>query len=265
MVIGIIGAGNMGAAIAKGLLASQKYSGGDILAADIDEAKLSRLQNMGVSALSADMLAKRADIIIAAVKPDIILSVLKGVSQFCAGKIVISIAPGVTISALEGALGPAAKVVRVMPNTPISVREGMSAISAGALAGEADIAEVKAVFDALGRSVVLPESQFDAVVSVSGSSPAYVFMLIEAMADGAVLNGISRGDAYEMAAQAVLGSAKMLIESGAHPAALKDAVCSPGGTTIEAVRVLEESGFRAAVIDAMAACTKKSESLGKKE
>ncbi len=176
--------------------------------------------------------------------------------------IFLSIAPGVTIEHIKSYLGLTTRVVRSMPNTPALVLEGMSAFAFSKdayLAEEVD--DIKAFFNSFGRSVEVSENQLDMVVPVSGSSPAYGFMMIEAMADAAVLCGLPRAMSYELAAQTMLGTAKMVLESGKHPGELKDAVCSPGGTTIEAVKVLEAKGFRSAIIDAMSACYDKTKAF----
>lgn len=168
--------------------------------------------------------------------------------------LVVSIAAGVTLDQLARALGHDRKIIRAMPNTPALVNAGMTSVTPNALVTPEDTADVLNIFRCFGEAEVIAEPMIHPVVGVSGSSPAYVFMFIEAMADAAVLGGMPRAQAYKFAAQAVMGSAKMVLETGEHPGALKDMVCSPGGTTIEAVRVLEEKGFRAAVIEAMTKC-----------
>ena len=155
------------------------------------------------------------------------------------------------------------KLIRIMPNTPLLVGEGMSVLSAGEGVSEEELREVEELFALSGKTAILPEHLMDAVTAASGSSPAYVFLMIEAMADAAVEGGVPRSDAYKIVAQAVLGSAKMVLETGKHPAELKDMVCSPAGTTIEAVKVLEEAGFRGALMDAMEVCMERSKELGK--
>ena len=177
--------------------------------------------------------------------------------------IIVSIAAGKTIAAIEKAFGKEIKLVRAMPNTPALVGEAMSALCVNAHITEAELSEVQAIFNSFGKAEVVPESLIDAVVGVSGSSPAYVYLFIEAMADAAVADGMPRAQAYKFAAQSVLGSAKMVLETGTHPGALKDAVCSPGGTTIEAVAVLEEKGLRNSVITAQRACVQKSKDMSK--
>ena len=174
-----------------------------------------------------------------------------------------AVAAGVTLDQLARALGHDRKIIRAMPNTPALVNAGMTSVTPNALVTPEDTADVLNIFRCFGEAEVIAEPMIHPVVGVSGSSPAYVFMFIEAMADAAVLGGMPRAQAYKFAAQAVMGSAKMVLETGEHPGALKDMVCSPGGTTIEAVRVLEEKGFRAAVIEAMTKCMEKSEKLSK--
>ena len=174
----------------------------------------------------------------------------------------VSIAAGRTLGYLKEAFGrPELKIVRCMPNTPALVLEGCTGICAGDEVPEEDLEKVVTLMESFGKASVVPERLMDVVVGVSGSSPAYVFMFIEAMADEAVAAGMPRKQAYEFAAQSVLGSAKMVLETEKHPGELKDMVCSPGGTTIEAVKVLEEKGMRAAVMDAMEACIEKSRSM----
>ncbi len=168
--------------------------------------------------------------------------------------LVVSIAAGITLDQLARALGHDRKIIRAMPNTPALVNAGMTSVTPNALVTPEDTADVLNIFRCFGEAEVIAEPMIHPVVGVSGSSPAYVFMFIEAMADAAVLGGMPRAQAYKFAAQAVMGSAKMVLETGEHPGTLKDMVCSPGGTTIEAVRVLEEKGFRAAVIEAMTKC-----------
>ena len=199
-----------------------------------------------------------------AVKPFIICNMLSELVENegkakLENKVFASIAAGVTVQEIKNALGFDAKVIRIMPNTPAMVLEGMSVLAQEcAPADEKEFAAVKNIFEAIGKTEVLPENMLNAVTSVSGSSPAYVYMLIEAMADAAVRDGIARDMAYRLAAQSVLGSAKMVLDTGKHPGELKDMVCSPRGTTIEAVAELEEKGFRSAIISAMKKCTDKA-------
>ena len=229
--IGMIGTGNMGSAILRGIVEAEYVKASMIVAYDTSSRRLHELEEdiPGV-VIAGDCLevAEKADLIILAIKP---------------------------------IYGTSATYLRVMPNTPALVGEGMTAICDNTTFSKEDFNYAKGIFDSVGKTKVLPERLFDGVVAVSGSSPAYVYMMIEAMADAAVKEGIPRIYAYEMAAQSVLGSALMVLSSGTHPAALKDAVCSPGGTTIEAVEELERKGFRAAIMDAMNACARKSREM----
>jgi pyrroline-5-carboxylate reductase len=211
-----------------------------------------------------ESLAREVDILFGAVKPNVILKVLKDLAgQLKKDVLVVSIAAGVTLDSLASVLGHDRKIIRVMPNTPSLVNEGMTSVTPNVLVEAHEVDEVVGIFESFGKAAVVNEYLIHAVVGVSGSAPAYVFMFIEAMADAAVLGGMPRAQAYQFAAQAVKGSAQMVLETGKHPGELKDMVCSPGGTTIEAVKVLEEKGFRAAVINAMQQCMAKSEALSK--
>lgn len=262
--IGFIGCGNMGKAILGGLIASGEVKPGQIWVYTPTPDKVAALQQeYGVNAAqSAQEVAQIADIVFGAVKPNIMVKVLSDIaSSLNKETLVVSIAAGVTLDQLARALGHDRKIIRVMPNTPALVNAGMTSITPNALVTSEDTADVLTIFRCFGEAEVIAEGMIHPVVGVSGSAPAYVFMFIEAMADAAVLGGMPRAQAYKFAAQAVMGSAKMVLETGKHPAELKDMVCSPGGTTIEAVKVLEDKGFRAAVMDAMAACMAKSEKL----
>ena len=261
--IGMIGAGNMGSAILRGIVEASYVKASQIIVFDVSRRKMKEIEEdiPGIT-LAGDCLdvAERADLVILAVKPLYIRDVLSEMRPGLRGKAVLSIAAGWTVSMLEKALeGTGATCLRVMPNTPAMVGEGMTAICDETTFTQEDFDYAKGIFDAIGKTRVLPERLFDGVTAISGSSPAYVYMMIEAMADAGVAEGLPRTYAYEMAAQSVLGSALMVLSTGTHPAALKDAVCSPGGTTIEAVRVLEEKGFRAAVL----ACARKSREMSK--
>ncbi len=265
--VGLIGAGNMGSAILHGVVADGSIRAAQLMVYDTNQKKTSDLANElpGLRvALDGNDLARQCDVIVLAVKPQFMLGVIDGIRNSLNGKAVISIAAGWTVAMLADALdGTGAAYLRVMPNTPAMVGEGMTALCDDSTFSKEDFAFTKSLFDALGRTVVLPERLFDGVTAISGSSPAYVFMMIEAMADAGVKEGLPRACAYEMAAQAVLGSALMVLSSGTHPAALKDAVCSPAGTTIDAVEVLEKKGFRSAIMEAMAACAEKSRAMSK--
>ena len=208
-------------------------------------------------------VAEQADVLFLAVKPIFLSEVIEEIKDVVRPEtLIVSIAAGRTLAYLREAFGrPELKLVRCMPNTPALVMEGCTGICAGADVTEEELERIVGLMEAFGKASVVPERLMDVVVGVSGSSPAYVFMFIEAMADEAVAAGMPRKQAYEFAAQSVLGSAKMVLETGKHPGELKDMVCSPGGTTIEAVKVLEEKGFRAAVMDAMEACIEKSKNM----
>lgn len=265
--IGFIGGGNMAKAIIGGLVKSGQIAPSNIWVFDRKaETNEALAREFGIQAAeSAEALAREVDILFGAVKPNVILKVLKDLaSQLKKEALVISIAAGVTLDSLATVLGHDRKIVRVMPNTPALVNEGMTSVTPNVLVEQPEIDEVVTMFESFGKAAVVSEYLIHSVVGVSGSAPAYVFMFIEAMADAAVLGGMPRAQAYQFAAQAVKGSAQMVLESGKHPAELKDMVCSPGGTTIEAVKVLEEKGFRAAVMEAMQQCMAKSEALSKK-
>lgn len=264
--IGFIGCGNMGKAILGGLIASGQVQPEHIWVYTPSAEKVAALHaQYGVNqAASAQEVAQVADILFGAVKPGTMVKVLSEVaSSLRKETLVISIAAGITLSQLAKALGYDRKIIRAMPNTPALVNAGMTSVTANALTTPEEVAEVVTIFRSFGEAEVVAESLIHPVVGVSGSSPAYVFMFIEAMADAAVQGGMPRAQAYKFAAQAVMGSAKMVLESGMHPGELKDMVCSPGGTTIEAVRMLEKTGLRSAVMEAMAACMAKSEALSK--
>lgn len=265
--IAMIGTGNMGSAILRGIVDANYVRASQLIVFDVSRRKLKEVEEdiPGIT-LAADCLeaAQAADLIILAVKPIYVRDVLDEISPALSGKSVLSIAAGWTVGMLADALrGTGAAYMRVMPNTPALVGEGMTALCDDTTFSQEDFEYAKGIFDAIGKTRVLPERLFDGVIAISGSSPAYVYMMIEAMADAGVREGLPRAYAYEMAAQAVLGSALMVLSSGTHPAALKDAVCSPGGTTIEAVAALERSGFRNAIMEAMKACADKSREMSK--
>lgn len=265
--LGLIGAGNMGSAILRGMLDAGYVKASQMVVCDASRRRMEELSEEIPGAIYCDEpidLVEQCDMVILALKPHQIQSLLDNVRQALDGKAIISIAAGWTTDMLAQALeDTTATYLRVMPNTPAMVGEGMTALCDDTTFSKDDFDFAKGIFDAVGRTVVLPERLFDGVVAISGSSPAYIFMLIEAMADAGVKEGLPRTCAYEMAAQSVLGSALMVLSSGTHPASLKDAVCSPGGTTIEAVEVLERKGFRAAVMDAMGACAEKSRQMSR--
>ena len=263
--IGFIGAGNMGFAMINSISKSGIISAGDILVYDIDKKRLLELEeNIGVCTVQSEReLTEKSDIIILAVKPNIIKTTLDRIKTGMNDKkILISVAVGIPIKFYKDILGQDKKVVRTMPNTPALVGEGMTLICHEGIS-EAEEQMIKNIFGCFGRVELLDENLMSEVTAVTSSSPAYVFMFIEAMADAAVLLGIPRELAYKLSAQAVLGSAKMVLETGKHPGELKDQVCSPAGTTIEAVSSLEKNKFRYTIIEAMDKCTKRALEIGK--
>lgn len=264
MKIGFIGCGNMGTAMMHGILAAGKCVPEDMMAsaAHADSLKQKK-ETLGIRTSENNAeVAEFADILFLAVKPQYYPEVIAEIKNTVTEeKVVVSLAPGKTLAWLSELFGVRTKIVRIMPNTPAMTGEGMTGICPGEHVTEEELNQICALCGGFGRSEVVPEHLMDVVTGVSGSSPAYVFMFIEAMADAAVADGMPRAQAYKFAAQAVLGSAKMVLETGRHPGELKDMVCSPGGTTIEAVRVLEEKGMRSAVFEAMKACVKKSRGM----
>lgn len=269
--VGFIGCGNMGSAMIGGILKNGLASKDEIIASCKSEGTKERItKELGITVtLDSVEVAEKSDVIFLAIKPyqfDAVLPQINGKLE--ADQIVISVAAGKTLSMIETALmsidvAGKLKVVRAMPNTPALVGEAMTAITPNANLNEEDIAKVKALFESFGQVEVVPESMMNAVIGVSGSSPAFIYMLIEAMADAAVVEGMPRAQAYKFAAQSVLGSAKMVLETGIHPGALKDAVCSPGGTTIAGVEALEQCGFRGTVMEGIRATVAKAEEMSK--
>lgn len=265
MKIGFIGLGNMATAIIGGILKKGLASSAEICGADKYEAACEKTrQSFGIETYTDNCeIVKQADLLVLAVKPVFFPEVMEEIREMLRPETVVtSIAAGKTIAYIEeGLQNPAAKIVRCMPNTPALVGEGCTGVCANKNVTKEELQMVLTLMNSFGVAEVVPESLMDTVVGVSGSSPAYVFMFIEAMADAAVAEGMPRKQAYHFAAQAVLGSAKMVLETGMHPGELKDMVCSPGGTTIQAVKVLEEKGMRGAVMDAVEACIEKSRQL----
>ena len=262
--VGFIGCGNMAKAIIGGLINNAGITPKDIIAADASEAAIKKASdNIGIdTTLNNKEVASNSDVLFLSVKPQFYETVIAEIKDtISANQIVVTIAPGKTLAWLAERIGSDVKLVRTMPNTPALVGEGITAVCKNSLVSDEEFLYIMSLLSSFGLAEEISENLMDVVVSVSGSSPAYVFMFIEAMADAAVLDGMPRDKAYKFAAQAVLGSAKMVIETGKHPGELKDMVCSPAGTTIEAVRILEEKGFRSSVIEAMKACTDKSRSL----
>ena len=264
MKLGFIGTGNMAGAIMGGIIKEGIISLDEIIGSDVFEAGREKVKTMYGIHVTADNIevAEKADTLFLSVKPQFYASVISEIKDSVReNQLIITIAPGKTLAWLEEQFGKKLKIVRTMPNTPAMVGEGMTAVCPNDSVTKEELDYALQILGAFGKTEVVPEHLIDAVVSTSGSSPAYVFMMIEAMADAAVADGMPRAQAYKFAAQAVYGSAKMVLETGKHPGELKDMVCSPGRTTIEAVRVLEEKGFRSALIEAMKACAEVSRNL----
>lgn len=265
-IIGFIGSGNMATAIIGGIINSKIISSDKIIASNPTTTKLEELKKkyeINTTTKNKDV-ARISDILILAVKPQYYPEVIEEIKDDVKeDAIIISIAAGQKIEKIKKLFNREIKIVRVMPNTPALVGECMAAISPcpTVLADELDL--ICSIFNSFGRCEIVPENLMDVVTAVSGSSPAFIFMIIEAIADGAVLEGMPREKAYTFAAQTVLGSAKMVLETGKHPAELKDMVCSPGGTTIAGVSILEENGIRNSMIKAIKAASNKSKDLSK--
>lgn len=264
--IGMIGSGNMATAIAKGIINSNAYTKDEILMSDVHKSQREKVVNqLGVQSTDDNNeLVKSCETIILAVKPQYLENALSKIDKNnFKNKFIISIIVGTTIEKLKSLITVDCSIARVMPNTPALVNEAMSVICLDENIDEKNTKIVTQIFESIGKSKILNENMIDAVTAISGSSPAYVFMMIEAMADAGVLLGLSREDSYIFASQAILGSAKMYLETGLHPAILKDMVCSPAGTTIEAVKILENKGFRSSLINAMIACEQKAKNMNK--
>lgn len=264
MKIGFIGCGNMGQAILSGLIDSGKVKASDVIVYDkMLQARVNAQKKYGVVTSDTNVeVVMISDIIFLAVKPQQYEEVLTEIRRaLWEDKILVSLAPGKTFDWIEDKLEKNAKIVRIMPNTPSLVKEGMMGVCANNKVTADEVDLICKLCAGFSKTEIVTENLLDVVTAVSGSSPAYVYMFIEAMADAAVEGGMPRQQAYTFAAQAVLGSAKMVLETGKHPGELKDMVCSPGGTTIQAVRVLEEKGMRAAVMDAMKTCLDKSRNM----
>lgn len=264
MKIGFIGLGNMAKAIIGGMLKQGIVAPEDIIGSAKTQATMEKTEKeFGICTVADNrQVASEADVIVLAVKPIFFREVIAQIrDEVGEDKLVISIAAGKTIEWIEKEFGKAVKLIRCMPNTPALVGEGCTAVCSNPLVQGKEEEFCLKLMGSFGKAIVIPERLMDAEGAVGGSSPAFVFMFIEAMADGAVQAGIPRKQAYEFAAQSVLGSAKMVLETGMHPGELKDMVCSPGGTTIEGVKVLEEKGMRAAVMGALEACVEKSKRL----
>lgn len=264
MKLGFIGAGNMAQAIIGGIIKKGIVDKNEIIASaatmkTIDKVK----EEYGINTTLDNREVAKAEILFLAVKPVFYKQVIDEIKDIDVdgNQIIVTIAAGKSIEWVENAYGSERKIIRTMPNTPALVGEGITAVCPNKNITDKDLGEICRLLEGFGKAEVIKESMMDAVVAVSGSSPAYVFMFIEAMADAAVAEGMPRAQAYQFAAQSVLGSAKMVLETGKHPGELKDMVCSPAGTTIEAVRTLEKTGFRSSVMECMKACADKSRNM----
>jgi pyrroline-5-carboxylate reductase len=266
MKIGFIGCGNMAQAMIGGIIASGLYEKNNILCFDPSvQARTAVEEKFNFKTLSSNQeVAKDSDYLVFAVKPYLYAKVMEEISDSIKSTvIIISIAVGVSFSDIKEILGKDTKVVRTQPSTPAFVGESDSTLCPDELITNDELQNVVAIFKSFGKAEIISEALMDVVPAIASSAPAYTMILIEAMADGGVLHGFPRDQAYRLSAQAVLGAAKLVLESGEHPGKLKDQICTPGGTTIEAVRTLEEKGFRDAVISAVDACAKKSLAMGK--
>lgn len=263
-IIGFIGCGNMAKAIIGGLIKANLITPEKIIASAKTRETLDKVENNYNISTTLDnkKVARESDYLILAVKPymhELVLEEIKNeIKKEC---VVITIAAGISIDYMKRYLGKDVLVVKAMPNTPAMVGEGVTALSFDDKIDGKMRDEIISIFNSFGRTEILDENLMDGFTSLCGSSPAYVYMMIEAMADGGVMQGIPRKQAYKMAAQAVLGAAKMVLDTGIHPGELKDNVCSPKGTTIEAVAKLEGMGFRSAIIEAMRVCGEKSKKI----
>jgi len=263
--IAFLGSGNMAEAIVKGLLAAGTATAAEIVCAEPRAERREELRaRHGVGVTGSNLEAVRqAQVIVLSVKPQVMDALLDELAPAVdPSKLVISIAAGVPIAAIAGRLRAGARIIRTMPNTPAIVGEGATALARGPHATEADLSEAVALFEAVGTAVVVDENLLDAVTGVSGSGPAFVFLAIEALADGGVKMGLTRPIALALAAQTVVGAGRLVLETGEHPGKLKDQVTSPAGTTIAGVHALETAGFRAALIAAVEAAAKRSRELG---
>jgi pyrroline-5-carboxylate reductase len=265
--IAFLGAGNMAEALVKGLLRAGVAAPAEILCTDRRADRLAELARRYGVRTSPDNRAAAAEagIVVLSVKPQVMNKLLAEIAPALDGsKLVVSIAAGVPLAAIERRVGHGVRLVRTMPNTPALVGAGATAISPGEHATDADLAQARALFDAVGRSVIVDEPLLDAVTGLSGSGPAYVFLVIEALSDAGVKMGLDRRTALDLAAQTVFGSAQLLIETGEHPGRLKDQVTSPGGTAIAGLHTLEAGGLRTTLMNAVEAATQRSHELGRR-
>lgn len=265
-IIGFIGTGNMAKAIIGGILTAKLAQETQIICSNNTSDKLEEAKKAYgiITTLDNKEVAQKADILFLSVKPQVCQNVINEIKNVIRNNtIIVSIAAGKTTKEIKEMFGKEIKLVRVMPNTPALVGEGMAAIYPCPEIQPDELELVCKIFNSFGKSEIVTEGQMDVVTGLSGSSPAFIFMIIEAMADGAVLEGMPRNQAYKFAAQTVLGSAKMVLETGKHPGELKDMVCSPAATTIEGVAELEKAGVRSSIINAVKVATEKSKNMSK--
>ena len=262
--IAFLGGGNMAEAMIRGLLRGKHFTPEQITASGPREERMAELRDrFGIRTTNDNREAAAADIVVLSTKPQILSRVLAEVGgAIRSDALVISIAAGVPIAAIQERLAGGVRVVRAMPNTPALVDAAATAIAGGEHASQADLDDAKKIFDSIGITVVLEESQLDAVTGLSGSGPAYVFLILEALSDAGVKVGLSRRTSQLLAAQTLLGSAKLLLETNEHPGKLKDMVTSPGGTAITGLHTLENGGVRTTLMNAVEAATKRSRELG---
>lgn len=264
--IAFLGGGNMAEALIRGLIAAGTANPGHILVADLSADRLAYLKKTyGIIPQKTNLdAAREAELVVLSVKPQVVERVLSEISSAVDDKkLVVSIAAGIVIARIEKALKEGSHVVRAMPNTPALVLAGAAALAGGKNATADDLALAQSIFNSVGRAVIVEEKLMDAVTGLSGSGPAYVFMIIDALSDAGVKGGLPRQLALELAAQTVYGSARMVLETKEHPAKLRDMVTSPGGTTIEGLHALEKGKLRATLMNAVEAATARSKELGK--
>jgi pyrroline-5-carboxylate reductase len=263
--IGIIGTGNMGESLISGLIYAKSSVPKNIICSDVRKERLKSVKEAyGVATTTNNIdVVKSSEIVIYAVKPQIMASTLKETAAHLdMSKVIISIAAGVPLAAIESCLNKDLRLIRVMPNIAASVKEGAAAIAPGKHASKGDLKVAKAIFDSVGKSIIIEEEFMDAITGLSGNGPAYIFLIVDALADAGVKMGLSREDALLLSTQSVLGAAKLLLETGEHPGRLKDKVTSPGGTAIAALHTIEEGGLRTTLINAVEVGTRRSKELG---
>lgn len=264
MKLGVIGCGKMGTALVEGAIRSGGVNAADVTGVDVyPGARENFAKATGATVSEALSAVAGCEVVLLCTKPLDVRSALQSLTADGQSRLVISIAAGITLAALEEAASPSTRIIRAMPNTPALVGKGAAAFCLGSRATAEDAASAKMLLGAVGLAVEVPERLMDAVTGLSGSGPAYVYLVIEALADGGVRNGLARADAIRLAAQTVFGSAAMVLETGEHPAILKDMVTSPGGTTIAGLAELEKCGLRSSLIEAVTAATRRAAELGK--